>query len=291
MSLPFRFGVNMLTVESKAAWIEKCRKAEDLGFDVISVPDHLGLPAPFPAMMLAAQVTERAHVNSFVLNVPFYNPVLLAREAITLDALTDGRVELGLGAGYVKAEFDSAGIAFPGAGRRVDQVAEFAATLRSASADPQYQPQPARPGGPRLLIAGWGDRLLRVAAEHADIVAFTGGSAADSGLLTAATPQELDKRVAYVRGLLGDRAASTEFNILLQAVAGPGERDVLRARLITTVPEGGQQDIEELPTVLAGTPEQMADQLRERRERFGISYFTTLEPSMDALAKAIELVR
>ncbi|MBY8863346.1 TIGR03621 family F420-dependent LLM class oxidoreductase [Nocardia sp. CA2R105] len=291
MSSSFRFGVNMFLTDSKKSWIEKCRKAEDSGFDVLGVADHLGFLAPLPAMLLAAEATERAQVNSFVLNVPFYNPTLLAREVATLDLLTDGRVELGLGAGYVKSEFDAAAIEFPSAGRRVQQVADTARTLRTTFADPDYRPRPARAGGPPLLIAGWGERMLRVAAEHADVVAFTGGRATDSGLITAGTPEDLDQRVAAVREALGPRRESTEFNILIQQLAAPNERAALLERLAPNLPEGAAERAEEIPMLLVGTPAQMADQIRERHTRYGISYFTVLEPNMDKMARVIELLR
>jgi probable F420-dependent oxidoreductase len=281
----------MFTTESRAAWIEKCRKAEGLGFDVIGVADHLGLLAPLPAMLLAAEATERVHVNSFVLNVPFYNPVLLAREVATVDVLSGGRLELGLGAGYVKAEFETAGIEFPSAGRRVSQVAEIAATLRRLYADPEYGPQPARAGGPPLLIAGWGDRMLRVAAEHADVVGFTGAPTNDSGRLIAASAQDLDGRVEYVRGVLGERAQEVEFNLLLQGLVAPAERAAAQEQLSSLVSEGAPARLEDVPVMLLGTPQEMADQLHEHRKRYGITYFTVLEPNMDKLGAVIELVR
>lgn len=291
MSAPFRFGVNMIATESKAEWIEKCRRAEELGYDVIGVADHLGVPAPIPAMLAAADATERVQINSFVLNVPFYNPVLLARDIATIDQLSGGRVELGLGAGYVQAEFETAGIPFPSAGRRVDQVAEAAATLRRLFADPEYKPKPARPGGPPLLIAGWGDRLLRVAAEHADIIAFTGGTTSDSGRIAVALPEQADERVAYVRGRLGNRRDSVEFNILVQALALPGERAKVLDWITTHLPEGAADRLEEIPTLLVGSYEEMAEELRARRKRYGFGYITVLETNMEKFAPLIPLLR
>lgn len=149
MAQDFRFGVALGATTSRAAWVERCRRAEELGFDVIGVPDHLGMLAPFPAMMLAAEATERVRLNTFVLNAPFYSPALLAREAATVDLLTDGRVELGLGAGYAAAEFERAGIPFPSARERVDLLDATAAALRAAFADPQHTPRPAQPGAAR----------------------------------------------------------------------------------------------------------------------------------------------
>lgn len=291
MSAPFRFGVNLFNSASRAEWVEKCRKAEQLGFDVLGVPDHLGFSAPFPAMLLAAEVTERARINTFVLNVPFYNPVLLAREVATVDLLSDGRIELGLGAGYVQAEFDAAGLPFPSGGRRVEQLAEAAATLRRLYADPEYQPRPAQAGGPPLLIAGWGDKLLRVAAEHADIVAFTGGTAADSGHITVASPDATAQRVEHVRGLLGERADSVEYNILVQAVVPGGERDEILERYAANLPDGAADLLEDIPVLLIGSPDELADRLRERRKRYGFNYITVQEPAMERFAEVIDLLR
>jgi probable F420-dependent oxidoreductase len=290
MGIDFRFGVNMVSSGSRDEWVEKCRRAEALGYDVIGIPDHLGLPAPFPAMMLAAEATERVRLNTFVLNVPFYNPALLARDVATVDQLSGGRVELGLGAGYVEAEFATAGIPFPSGGRRVDRVAETAATLKRLYADADYRPRPAQAGGPPLLIAGWGERMLRVAAEHADIVAVTGAGTTGNGQLTLAGPSEVAGRMAYLRRLLGDRVDTVELNLLIQALVAPGERDETRRRLAPHLPVHNTDPLEEFITLLVGTPEQMADRLRERRETYGINYITVLEPNMETFAPLIQLV-
>lgn len=290
MAKDFRFGVNMRPVSSRAKWIERCRNAEALGFDVIGVPDHLGTLAPFPALMLAAEVTERPRLNTFVLNAPFYNPTLLARDVATVDLFTDGRVELGLGAGYVKAEFDQAGIPFPSAGTRVDRVAETATTLRRLFADDSHRPRTVQPGGPPFLIAGWGDRMLRVAAEHADIVALTGAGTNDAGHLTLATEADAAVRIERLRALLGERADTVEINVLLQAFYGPDAGDEALAQLRPHLTRGIDRP-EDYLSVLVGTPRDMADRLRELREKHGINYFTVIDQNMDALAPLIELLR
>ncbi|MGW4244722.1 TIGR03621 family F420-dependent LLM class oxidoreductase [Nocardia sp. NPDC004722] len=295
MVLPFRFGVNLTTPSSRTAWIEKCRRAEALGYDVIAVPDHLGLPAPFPALMVAADVTERPRLATFVLNTPFYNPVLLARDVAGLDQLTGGRFELGLGSGYVRAEFDAAGIPFPSAGSRVTHLEETVATLRRLFGDPDYKPQPTRAGGPPLMIAGWGERALRLAAENADIVAFTGAGAAESGLLTLADAETTAKKTDYVRGLLAapgreNRAGAVEFNLLVQGVAAPSERAGMAAHLTEHLPFDFSGAIEDLPVILIGTAVEMAAALRERRERFGFNYISVLEHNMDKFAPLIEIL-
>lgn len=288
----FRFGVNMFVAQSRTEWIGKCRRAEELGFDVLGVADHLGMPAPFPAMTIAAEATERPRLTTFVLNAAFYNPVLLAREAAAVDRFTDGRVELGLGAGYVKEEFEEAGITFESGGKRVDHVEHTARTLRRLFADPGYRPRPAQPSGPPLLIAGWGDRLLSVAARHADIVGFTGaGAATDGGPMLLAGAKKMAERIGYVRDALGERADQVEFNLLLQKVVGPQESAAVLESYRPAFTEEAAGDPDDVPTLLIGSPEAAADRLRELRERFGISYFTVLEDSMEAFAPTLALLR
>ncbi|MEV0298453.1 LLM class F420-dependent oxidoreductase [Nocardia sp. NPDC050710] len=287
----FRFGVNMVVPESRAAWVEKCRRAEELGFDVIGVADHLGMPAPFPAMILAAEATERVRLNTFVLNTPFYNPVLLARDVAGADQFTNGRVELGLGAGYVKAEFDAAGIPFESGGKRVAHVERTVTTLARLFADPEYQPRPVQPGGPPLLIAGWGDRLLSVAAAHADIVAFTGAAATSGGSLQIASPDQMSERVAYARDRLGSRAEQVEFNLLIQRVLPREDVPALLEEFGPALPPEIGDEPEKLPILLIGSPEEIADRVRDLRTRYGFSYITVLEPSMEAFAPALALLR
>ncbi|MBO0656365.1 LLM class F420-dependent oxidoreductase [Streptomyces triculaminicus] len=288
---PFRFGVNMFVPVSRREWSAKCRRAEELGFDVVGVADHLGFAAPFPAMVLAAETTERVRLSTFVLNTPFYNPVLLARDVASTDQFVDGRMELGLGAGYVKAEFDTAGIPFPSGGRRVEQLEQTVTTLRSLFADTECQPRPAQASGPPLLIGGWGDRLLRLAAAHADIIAFTGGWANTTGdVLHLAGIAQTEERVAYVRGLLGDRADAVELNIMVQQVIPPSERATIPDRFAPLPPDAVHSP-EDLPSVLIGTPAEMAQQLKERRERYGITYFTVMEYNMENFAPVIAALR
>ncbi|WP_054812476.1 LLM class F420-dependent oxidoreductase [Nocardia arizonensis] len=287
----FRFGVNMVVPKSRGEWVEKCRRAEELGFDVIGVADHLGMPAPFPALILGAEATERVRLNTFVLNTPFYNPVLLAREVATADQFTDGRIELGLGAGYVKTEFEAAGIPFESGGRRVARVEETIATLKGLLADPDHRPQPVQRPTPPLLVAGWGDRLLSVAAEHADIVAFTGAATGADGALQLADADGMSERVAFARGKLGPRADEVEFNLLIQRVVPHDELAAFTADFAPLLPPDLRDHADKLPILLVGGPEEIADRVRDLRARYGFTYITVLETSMETFAPAISLLR
>lgn len=281
----------MVLPQSREQWVDKCRRAEALGYDVIGVADHLGMAPPFPAIVLAAEATERVRLTTFVLNAPFYNPVLLAREAAGTDLFVDGRLELGLGAGYVRDEFDAAEIPFGTGGQRVAQLERTVTTLRRLFADPSHEPRPIQPGGPPLLIAGWGDRLLSLAARYASVVAFTGAASTSEGVLRFAGLDEIDERVAYARKALGERAREVELNILVQTVVPPERRADFLDEYGSRVAPEILASMDELPTVLLGTPREIADRLRANRERFGFGYITVLEPDMETFAPVIELLR
>lgn len=281
----------MVLPQSREQWVDKCRRAEALGYDVIGVADHLGMAPPFPAIVLAAEATERVRLTTFVLNAPFYNPVLLAREAAGTDLFVDGRLELGLGAGYVRDEFDAAEVPFGTGRQRVAQLKRTVTTLRRLFADPSHEPRPVQPGGPPLLIAGWGDRLLSLAARYASVVAFTGAASTSEGVLRFAGLDEIDERVAYVRKALGEREREVELNILVQTVVPREQRADFLDEYGSRVAPEILASMDELPTVLLGTPREIADRLRANRERFGFGYITVLEPNMETFAPVIELLR
>ena len=293
MTRPFRFGVNLFTPLDGPGWTATCRRAEALGYDVLLVPDHLGAPAPFPALAAAAAATERPRIGTFVLNAGFWNAALLAREAATLDQLSGGRLELGLGTGYVRSEFEDAQLPWEGGGARVDRLAALVEGVSARLADPGHLPATVQAPRPPLLLAGNGDRMLRLAAAHADIAAFTGATlvpGSGDGALRLVPAATLDERVAHLREQAGSRAPQIETNLLVQKVEVTGSRrSVLaegRAR-----PGLDHLSIDELldaPTLLVGTVEEIAEQLRGQRERFGFSYVSVLQPSMEALGPVIE---
>lgn len=277
----FRFGVNMRATGERTQWLDKCRRAEDLGFDVVAVPDHLGMPAPLPSLVAAAEATERVRLATFVVNTAFYNPTMLARDVETTDRLLDGRLELGLGTGYARAEFDAAGLPFPGPGARLDHLERCLAVLRE-----HYGDRPLPP----VLLGGQRDRMLRIAAREADVVGFTGARFnRDGDGATLAGPSELDERVAFVRSEAGDR--DPVLNLLIQHVEVTGDRAAALERLRPYDTTRSADELGELPVLLVGTAEQIADRLRAQRERFGFTYITVLEKDMTAFADVIERLR
>ncbi|WP_225839527.1 LLM class F420-dependent oxidoreductase [Streptomyces sp. NK08204] len=291
MPRPFRFGVNLLTSAPAAEWRDKCRRAEELGYDVILVPDHLGMPAPFPALVAAAGATERPRLGTFVLNAGFWNPALLAREVATTDALTGGRLELGLGTGYVPAEHEAAGLPYGSPRERVDHLRRTVGELHRLLDSGDHEPRPVQSRVP-LLIGANGDRMLRLTAEHADIAAFPGARPGSTpGTLEPLTADELDGRVALYREQAADRPEPAELNLLLQLVAVTDDPEPLLKPMLERQPQLTLDQALALPIVLAGPLDDLVERVLALRERFGFSYLTVLEPSMEAFAPVMERLR
>jgi probable F420-dependent oxidoreductase len=287
---PFRFGVNL--TDPAADWTATCRRVEELGYDVLLVPDHLGFPAPFPALVAAAAVTERVRLGTFVLNAAFYNADVLARDIAATDALTGGRLELGLGAGYVEAEFAKAGIPFGTGGSRLRHLATLSGRVQELLADPDHRPAAVQRPVP-LLMGGQGDRMLRLAGTTADIIGFTGLASDAGGNLEVRPAAALDDRVAFVRAAAGERFEQLELNLLVQTVDTSATSPAQGAA--SFVEQSGRPidpaTLLELPTFLFGPPEQLAEQLLAARDRFGISYYTVLSPFMEPFAEVVKLLR
>ncbi|MEU1820930.1 LLM class F420-dependent oxidoreductase [Streptomyces abikoensis] len=291
MTRPLRFAVNMLSGGTSAEWREKCRRAEALGYDVILVPDHLGMPAPFPSLVAAAEATERPRVGTFVLNAGFWNPTLLAREVASTDQLTGGRLELGLGTGYVRAEHERAGLPFGSPRERVDHLERTVTELTRLLADPEHCPAAAQSPRVPLLLGGNGNRVLRLTARHADIAGFTGTAKDAAGNLRLISPDALQERVAAYQGFAAGRAEPAELNYLVRTVAAGGDRRALARDLLADTPGLTEDEVLAHPALLTGTVKDMAEQLRGHRERYGFTYFTVVEPALEAFAPVIEELR
>lgn len=282
----FKFGVSLFRPGGRSEWIAKCRRAEELGYDVITVPDHLGTGrlAPFPVLAMAAAVTERPRLGTLVSNVPFYNLALFAREASSTAALLDGRLDLGLGAGHMKSEFDAAGLPWQNAATRIGYLEESLGYLRKHFEDEGLE-------HPRLLIAGNSDGVLELAAEHADVAGFGGlrqQPGKPPGTFKLDNAEAMDERVAYFRSRAGHR--DVEYNMLVQRVVVTDDRRAAAAAWHeeterSTVRDAG--DLLDAPQLLLGTVEEIAGQLETRRERYGFSYITVFEPYLETFAPVI----
>jgi probable F420-dependent oxidoreductase len=250
------------------------------------VPDHLGTGrfAPFPVLAMAAAVTERPRLGTLVSNVPFYNLALFAREASTTAALLGGRLDLGLGAGHMKAEFDAAGLPWHQAPERIAHLGESLGHLRRHFAEEGLD-------HPRLLVAGNSDGVLGLAAEHADVVGFAGlrqQPGKPPGTFKLDNAEAVDERVAYFRSRRGGR--EVEYNMLVQHVVVTGDRRAAAEEWHELTERSAVADADELldaPQLLLGTVEEIAGQLVARRERYGFSYITVFEPALETFAPVI----
>jgi probable F420-dependent oxidoreductase len=293
---PFRFGLQVAWAGSRAAWRDEARRAEDLGFDTIVVPDHIAdeLLSPMVALATMAEATTTLRVGTFVLNNDFRHPALLAREAATIDLLTDGRLELGVGAGHAAPEYAEIGLPFDPARVRVTRLEESARLMRKlfdgeevTFAGAHYQVAAHRlapPRRPTLLIGGNGDRVLRVGARYADIVGLTGtGRTLPDGQKHEVewSPEQIDAKVAIVREAAGDRLDDVEFNALVQYV------EITPDRRATAEAVGARLEVDpevllNAPYMLVGTVEEIVEQLHRARERWGFSYYVTRDPAQTA---------
>ncbi|PEG33751.1 F420-dependent oxidoreductase [Mycolicibacterium agri] len=271
MAREFRFGVGLRVAKSLSAVQDAARRAEDLGFDVLHLPDHIGAPAPFPTLMAAAAATERLHLGTFVLNACFYKPALLARDVEALRDLSGGRFELGLGAGYAQHEFEAAELRYPSARERVEYLGHVTEHIREHLPDVP------------ILIAGNGDRLLTIAAQQADIIGLTGGQPiSDESDLFA-------ERIDFVRRAAGDR--SLELNLAITAMPRDesGQPDVSITRRF--LPHLSHEELLSTPAVLSGSTRDIADTLRGYRDTYGVSYLIVQDKHAEAFSKVIAELR
>ena len=300
---PFRFGVTAPTPSAGTDWVERARRVEQLGYATLVVPDHFrDHLAPVPALTAAALATTRLRVGSLVFSNDFRHPVVLAKEAATLDVLSGGRFELGLGAGWLRAEYDQAGISFAAPGTRVERLEEAVTIVKGllagegvtftgrhyAIADLEGRPAPVQRPHPPILIGGGGQRTLSLAAREASIVGFVPRALKDGSGLDRADFGEaaLRQKIEWVRAAAGARFGSLELHALIQAVAVSDQRtqtvDQLASRFRVS-----RDLVLETPYVLLGTIDEICETVRQRRERYGISYLTVFERDMEAFAPVV----
>jgi probable F420-dependent oxidoreductase len=278
----FRFGVSAGLPESRSVWVDKARFAEALGFDVLLLPDHLGHLDPFTPLAVAAQVTDRLRVGTLVLINDFHNAALLVRQVATVDLLTEGRLELGLGLGHRRWEYEAAGVAF---GPLSDRLKRLEATIALVKEKLWDRPHL------RLLLGGASNGVLALAASEANIVGFAGlrqRPGAGPGTFDLETPEATDERVAYLRQLAGERIEELELNALVQLVEVTDDRRGAAERIIAErLPSWTPQQVLDSPFLLLGTADEIAQELLDRRERSGFSYYVVFEPAMEAFSEVV----
>jgi len=287
------------------------RRVEDTGYGTLKVSDHFGArPAIAPALVLAAEATSRLRVGSFVYDNDFRHPALLAQEVATIDLLTDGRFDFGIGAGWLKSEYDAAGLRFDAGGTRVDRLAEAVPLIKQLlTGEPltfsgrHYQVKKLTAGfktvqqpHPRLTIGGGGRRLLTLAAREADEVSIMPRSRADgSGLdLTDATEAAFATKLSWIKSAAADRFPGLELNTLVQAVIISDDRDSAARTLAAQWKQPGEDlaadQLLVSPLVLIGSVDEIATTVQRRRDQLGISSITVFERDLDSFAKVIDRI-
>jgi probable F420-dependent oxidoreductase len=303
MSRPFRFGVAAVETRSGQGWLQFARRVEALGYATLLAPDHFGDHlAPIAALAAAAAATSTLRIGSYVFDNDFRHPVVLAKEAATLDLLSNGRLELGLGAGWLKTEYDQAGLTFDPGAVRLARLAEAIQIVKGLFAEQPLtfegahyrvtnllgRPRPVQRPGPPLFVGGGRRRLLSLAAREADIVNIAPGARLDgSGLdLDDITPEALDRKIGWLRQAAGDRFDRLELSIFLPLVEVTDRRQAAAERL----EQAYQLPAERLlasPHTLIGSLGEIQEQLLERRERYGASYTVVFEQSAEAFAPIV----
>ena len=285
----FRFGVELKAPFDGMSWAASAREVESLGYSTLFVPDHFhsGL-GPIAAMTAAAAATTTLRVAPLVLACDFRHPAVLAKELATIDLLSEGRLEVGLGAGYNPLDYERSGVRMDPPGVRVDRLIEHTRVLRSLFADGETEfegshyritgldgnPKPFTPGGPPIIVAGGGPRLLRFAAAEADIIGVNPSTAAgrnSEGTARDALPGSIDAKFALIREAAGERFDSLEFNAWLSLAMVTDDALGAAARLAARF-AAPPEEVLDSPVMLLGTIDEMAERLRRRRDRWGYSY-------------------
>jgi probable F420-dependent oxidoreductase len=304
----FRFGVTSYGASSALAWREKVERIEALGYTTVLVPDHfVEQIATIPALAMAAAYTKNLRVGSIVCSNDFRHPIMLAKEVATVDLLSNGRFELGIGAGWLKAEYDALGIPFDPPGKRVSRLEEAVKVIKAYFEDDEinfdgeyYQirdgpgldrtPRAVQLPRPPILIGAGGKRMLSMAAREADIIGITikvqaNGSGPD--LRDIATT--LTEKIEWIRAEADTRTDEIELNIQTWAVVITEDREQAAAQLAGKFPLPAEMLLN-IPYLLIGTEEEIIDQIKNYQTRYGISYFSVFERHIEEFAPIVDVL-
>ena len=304
MTKPFRFAVQTSTSPDGKSWREKARKVEALGYSTLYIPDHFGDQwGPIVGMTIAAEATTTLNVGALVFDNDYRHPVVLAKEIATLDLASEGRVEFGIGAGWMKSDYDESGMAYDRPGVRIDRMVEGLSVMKQLWRDgtatfegehysikaAQGHPRPSSTGSPKIVIGGGGKKVLSVAAREADIIGVNPNlNAGYVGPEVAASSKGdlYRERIQWIRDAAGDRFDDLELQCLTFMVQFTDDRQQAYENLAPLFGLTAQEAMD-VPIALAGTVDEIVETLQQRREEYGFSYVVVHEPEMEQFGEVV----
>ncbi len=302
---PFRFGVEEHRAPDAKKWREKARLVEALGYSTLLLPDHFGDQfSPIAALMSAADATTRLRIGSLVFDNDYRHPVVLAKEAATLDLLSEGRLDFGLGAGWMASDYEQTGIPLDPPGTRIERMAEALEIIKAFFAGGSVSftgkhyriegveavPSPVQKPHPPIVLGGGGRRMLRLAAREADIVSINyklSEGRVNRKLIRTGLAEATDQKLAWIKEAAADRFPEIELCATVFVVNVTDDRDAVAAAMASGF--GSEpRDVLEMPHFLIGPVEQMIEALQARRERYGISYIVVPGEAVESFAPIVE---
>jgi len=302
---PFRFSVQEHHAESARQWRERAQAIESMGYSALYLPDHFGdQPGPIAALMAAADATTKLRIGSLVLDNDYRHPVVLAKEAATLDLLSDGRLDFGLGAGWLVSDYEQAGLPYDPAAIRIDRLEEALTIIKRLFTGKPFSftgkhysvkelegsPLPVQKPHPRLLLGGGGRRMLRLAARDADIVHVNynlNEGRINPKLVRTGLAEATDEKLGWIKEAAGDRFDSIELGFTVFFATVTDDRESVAAAMAPSM-QFEPRDVLEMPHFLIGTIDQIEEDLKARRDRYGFSDVIVPGDAADALAPVVE---
>jgi len=286
---PFRFGVQEHRAPSAKAWKDKAREVESFGYSGLYLPDHFtDQMGPIAALMAAADATTSLRVGSLVFDNDYRHPVVLAKEAATLDLLSDGRFDLGLGAGWMASDYEQAGIHFDSPGTRIGRMGEALRIIKGLFAggsfsfsgehyqvkDIEGSPLPRQKPHPPILLGGGGRRMLSLAAREADIVNINFDlreGRVNRDLVRTGMAEATDEKLAWIKEAAGDRLDDIELSVTVFFANITDDRESVASAMATGFGTESKAVLD-MPHFLIGTVDELVEDLHRRRDRYGISF-------------------
>jgi probable F420-dependent oxidoreductase len=302
---PFRFAVQEHRATTGAEWLEKARRIESMGYTALYLPDHfsdqLGV---FSALAAASVVTKELRLGWLVLDNDYRHPVVTAKEVATLDVLSNGRVDFGIGAGWERSDYDASGIPYDSPGVRIDRMVEGLEICKGLWGPAPFsfegkhyridgldgKPKPVQQPRPKVLLGGGGKRMLSIAGREADIVNFNfnlAHGAVSSELVLTGTAEQTDEKLGWVRAAAGDRFDDVELSVLIFVLNVTDDRHAVASGLAGAIGTTAETVLE-IPHFLIGTLDEIAGDLERRRERYGVSYVMVQGEAAEQFAPVVE---